>query len=117
MKKYTIVLVMFIFVNVGVFAQSTAREPQFSNEQVRVWKTIIYPTSKHVLAMHRHDCDRVIVALSNGVLKVTNHKGHVHYLRFKKNKAYYLKKDTLGELHQDENITNHPITVMVIELK
>ena len=67
--------------------------------------------------MHRHDYDRVLVALSNGTLKITNNKGDVHYLKLKKNKAYYLPKDPMDELHQDENITQHPITVMVIELK
>ena len=67
--------------------------------------------------MHRHDYDRVIVALSNGVLKVTNNKGKTHELKLVKNKAYYLSKDPLHELHTDENMTKHPITVMVIELK
>lgn len=67
--------------------------------------------------MHRHDYDRVIVALSNGLLKITNDKGKTHYLKLEKNKAYYLTKDPLHELHKDENMTKHPITVMVIELK
>jgi hypothetical protein len=55
--------------------------------------------------------------LSHGTLKITNNKGDVHYLTLQKNKAYYLPKDPMDELHQDENITKHPITVMVIELK
>lgn len=95
---------------------STNRITQFSNDQVKVWKTIIYPSSKHGLRMHRHDHNRVVVALSSGVLKITNDKGKVHYLRLEKDKAYYLSKDVPNELHADENITHKPIKVMVVEL-
>lgn len=98
-------------------SQSTTRIPQFSNEKINAWKTIIYPKSTQVLTMHRHDYDRVIVALSNGLLKITNNEGKIHYLTLEKNKAYYLTKDPLHELHKDENMSKHPITVMVIELK
>ncbi len=98
-------------------AQSTTRIPQFSNHQAEVWKTIIYPSESQTLTMHRHHHDRVLVALSDGLLKITNDKGVVHYMKLKKNKAYYLKKDPPDELHQDENITKHPIAVMIIELK
>lgn len=95
---------------------STKRIEQFSNDKVKVWKTIVYPSSHQVLPMHRHDNDRVLVALTDGTLKITNNKGKVHYLKLKKGKAYYLRKDTPNELHNDENITNHPIQVMVIQL-
>jgi len=101
----------------GAYAQPTTRISQFSNDKTNVWKTIIYPTSTQVLKMHRHDYDRVIVALSNGLLKITNDKGKTHYLKLLKNKAYYLTKDPSHELHQDENMSKHPITVMVIEHK
>lgn len=67
--------------------------------------------------MHRHDHDRVIVALTDGVLKVTNNKGQTHLLTLEKNTAYYLSKDPINELHKDENMSQHPITVMVIEFK
>jgi len=99
------------------YAQSTARTEEFSNANVNVWKTVIYPDKNQALSMHRHDYDRVLVSLSNGLLKITNDKGEVHYLKLKKHQAYYLKKDALHELHKDENIAKHPITVMVIELK
>jgi hypothetical protein len=111
-------MVVFLITIGVVYAQSqtTKRIPQFSNEAVTVWKTIVYPSSNQALKMHRHDNNRVVVALTDGVLKVTNDKGKVHYLTFKKDQAYYLTKDILNELHGDENITNHPIKVMVIEL-
>lgn len=96
--------------------QATHRVDQFSNDKVKVWKTIIYPASGQVLPMHRHDHDRVLVALSDGLLKITNDKGAVHYLKLEKNKAYYLTKDLPNELHNDENMSKHAVKVMVVEL-
>jgi hypothetical protein len=98
-------------------ADVTTRIPQFSNERVIVWETIIYPNAKHQLPMHRHDQDRVLVSFDEGTLKITNDKGQTHYLKLEKNNAYYLTKDVPGELHTDENMTNHPIKVLVITLK
>nr|WP_298623651.1 hypothetical protein [uncultured Legionella sp.] len=94
----------------------TKRIDQFANNKVRVWKTIIYPSSKQVLPMHRHEHDRVLVALTDGVLKITNDKGAVHHLKLKKDQAYYLTKDMPGELHNDENVSQHTIKVIVVEL-
>jgi hypothetical protein len=100
-----------------VQAQATERIEQFNNNKVRVWETVIYPSAKQKLAMHRHDHDRVVVALSDGLFKITNDKGKIHYLKVEKNKAYYLTKDPVNELHNDENMSDHIIKVMVIELK
>ncbi|WP_454782939.1 hypothetical protein [Legionella sp. WA2022007384] len=96
--------------------QKTVRTPQLSNKEVSVWTTVIYPNKKHSLKMHRHEHNRVIVALDNGLLKVVNNKGKEHFLKLEKDKAYYLSKDVPGELHTDENMSNHPIKVVVIEL-
>lgn len=96
---------------------ATRRIEQFTNSRVKVWKTIIYPSSKQVLTMHRHEHDRVLVALTDGVLKITNNSGAVHYLKLKKDKAYYLTKDVPDELHNDENVSHQAIKVIVVELK
>ncbi|WP_392538898.1 hypothetical protein [Legionella sp. 227] len=98
-------------------AQKTVRIPQLSNEKVSVWTTVIYPNKEHSLTMHRHEQDRVVVALDSGLLKVVNNKGKEHFLKLEKDKAYYLNKDVPGELHTDENMSQHPIRVVVIELK
>lgn len=95
----------------------TTRVPQLTNSRVTIWKTTIYPTAKKQLKMHRHDHDRVIIAFTDGVLKIVNNKGNVHYLTLKKNESYYLPKDINNEWHTDENMSHHPIEVMVIELK
>lgn len=96
---------------------TTQRTMQFSNDKVSVWETLIYPSENQVLKMHRHEHDRVVVALTDGELKITNDKGKVHYLNLIKDKSYYLTKDSPNELHKDENISSHPIKVLVIELK
>lgn len=96
---------------------STKRIPQFTNEKVSVWETIVYSTRDQELKSHRHEHDRVLVALTDGVLKITNNKGQTHELKLKKDQAYYLKRDVDGEFHTDENISGHPIKVMVIELQ
>ncbi|ETO92392.1 hypothetical protein [Legionella oakridgensis] len=102
--------------NLYANSKSSHRIPQFANNEVTVWKTVIYPASKQRLPMHRHEHDRVLIALTNGLLKITNNQGKTHYLKLKKDNAYYLKKDPANELHIDENMTNHLIKVMVVEL-
>lgn len=118
MKAHFMMLFVLALVATTTVAQNqaTQRVPEFSNNQVNVWKTIIYPTSKQVLTMHRHDHNRVVVALTDGLLKVTNDKGKIHYFRLQKDHAYYLAKDIPNELHKDENVTHKAIKVMVIEL-
>jgi hypothetical protein len=120
-KKYWLAVLAALFTTTAGLAQAkgelTRRVEQFSNGKVAVWKTIIYPASGQALAMHRHEHDRVVVALTDGLLKITTNKGMTHYLKLEKDKAYYLSKDVPNELHNDMNMTNHAVKVMVIELK
>lgn len=95
----------------------THRTQLFTNEKVKVYSAVIYPGAKQTLSMHRHDNPRVLVALTDGILKITNDKGQSHELALKKDQAYYLKSDPTDEKHQDENVSTHPIKVMVIELQ
>jgi beta-alanine degradation protein BauB len=95
---------------------TTRRIPQFSNDKVTVWQSIIFPSTRQALHMHKHEHDRVIVALNNGTLKITNDKGKSHLLKLEKNQAYYLPKDVGNELHNDINIGKDIVKVMVIEL-
>ena len=55
-------------------AQSgTRREPQFENQYVRVWKSIIMP--KQPLTMHRHEHPRALIALKGGTLDIVQKSG------------------------------------------
>ena len=96
--------------------QTTHREPQFENEQVRVWKSIIMP--RQPLALHRHDHGRALIALTDGRLDVVDQDGQtVRTYDWTRGKAYWLDADPPGQLHADLNNTSDPIEVIVVELK
>lgn len=118
MRKNLLFVLCVFFISVfSAVAEASHRVSQFSNASVNVWKTVIYPNARQALPMHRHDHDRVLVALTDGELKITNNHGKVHYVHLKKDTAYFFKRDVPNELHNDENISSWPIKVMVIELK
>ncbi|KTC91018.1 hypothetical protein OQJ18_15470 [Fluoribacter dumoffii] len=120
MRKHTLSFLCFFSLSASVNSyaevKETVRIPQFSNTEVSVWQTVIYPHKEQILKMHRHEHNRVVVALDSGILKVVNNKGKEHFLKLEKDKAYFLTKDMPGELHTDENIGNNPIRVIVMEL-
>lgn len=94
----------------------TRREPQFENDQVRVWKSIIQPNQP--LALHRHDHGRTIVALRGGTLDVVDGSGRtVKQMTWETGKAYWLDADPAGEQHGDMNRGPAPIEVMVVEMR
>ena len=95
---------------------ATRREPQFENEHVRVWKSIIMP--RQPLALHRHEKGRALIALKGGQLKVVDKDGKaINTYNWQTGKAYWLDADPPGELHGDLNDTNESIEVIVVELK
>jgi hypothetical protein len=94
----------------------TRREPQFENEHVRVWKSIIMP--KQPLALHRHEKGRALIALKGGQLKVVDKDGKaINTYNWETGKAYWLDADPPGQMHGDLNDTPNPIEVIVVELK
>jgi hypothetical protein len=94
----------------------TRREPQFENEHVRVWKSIIMP--KQPLALHRHEKGRALIALKGGQLKVVDKDGKaINTYNWETGKAYWLDADPPGQMHGDLNDTSDPIEVIVVELK
>jgi hypothetical protein len=120
MQHYLIVLlsIFALFSATDLYSKSppTQRIPEISNEKVNVWQTLIYPSAEQILKMHRHEHARVVVAFNSGTLKITDNKQKTHFLRLEKGHSYYLEKDISGEIHSDENISQHPIKVVVIEL-
>ena len=96
--------------------QQAQSEPQFDNEQVRVWKSIIMPNQP--LTMHRHEHGRALIALIGGELKVVDPAGKtLNTYHWESGKAYWLDADPPGQLHADVNDTSHPIEVIVVELQ
>ncbi len=94
---------------------ATGRTPQFENEHVEVWKSVIVPNQP--LSMHRHDNPRAIIALKGGTLRVVNEAGESHQLIWETGSAYWLEADPPGELHGDVNEGTEPIEVIVVQLK
>jgi beta-alanine degradation protein BauB len=94
----------------------TRREPQFQNDQVEVWKSIIMPNQP--LALHRHDHGRTIVALKGGTLDIVDANGKtLHQEKWESGKAYWLAADPPGQQHGDLNKGKEPMEVIVVQLK
>ncbi len=94
----------------------TRREPQFENEDVRVWKSIILPNQP--LTLHRHDFGRTIVALKGGTLDIVDANGKTtKQVVWDTGKAYWLERDPPGQQHGDINRGTQPIEVMVVEMR
>ena len=107
-------------VTLGAFAQAqtsqTRREPQFENENVRVWKSIIMPNQP--LSLHRHDFGRTIVVLKGGALDIVDAAGKtMKTLQWETGKAYWLDKDPAGQQHGDLNRGKEPIEVIIVEMR
>jgi quercetin dioxygenase-like cupin family protein len=97
-------------------ASQTRREPQFENDQVRVWKSTITPNQP--LVLHRHDHGRTIVVLTGGTLDIVDAKGQTtRTMTWETGKAYWLDADPPGQQHGDVNRGSGPIEVIVVEMR
>jgi len=94
---------------------STQRFPQFENEDVKVWKSVIYPNAP--LTMHRHDHPRVIIALKGGTMKIVENTGATEEHPWETGHAYWLPANPPNTQHADVNAGKEPIEVMVVELE
>ena len=93
----------------------TRRVPQFENEHVTVWKSIILPDQP--LRMHRHEHARALIALTDGNLDIVQNSGERETVHWQAGNAYWLTHDEPGTLHADVNNSGQPIEVIVVELK
>ena len=96
-------------------AATTGRTPQFENEHVQVWKSVIAPDQP--LEIHRHDSPRAIIALKGGTLTVVSDAGERRDMTWETGRAYWLDADPPGELHGDVNRGSEPVEVIVVQLK
>jgi len=97
-------------------AQTTGagREPQFENPEVKVWKSTVLPNAP--LPLHRHEHPRVIIALKGGTMQIVEQGGARETEVWNTGHAYWLPANPPGTLHQDVNVGDKPIEVMVVEL-
>jgi hypothetical protein len=97
-------------------ASATRREPQFENDTVKVWKSIIMPNQP--LTLHRHEFGRTIVTLKGGTLDIVDASGKTtKKVVWETGKAYWLDKDPAGQQHGDINRGTQPIEVIVVEMR
>jgi hypothetical protein len=100
----------------AVQTQQSRREPQFENEHVKVWKSIIVPNQP--LRLHRHEFGRALIALKGGTVKVVDEAGNtVDTYIWEDGKAYWLDADPPGKLHGDLNEGPNTVEVIVVELR
>jgi quercetin dioxygenase-like cupin family protein len=91
------------------------RTPQFENDAVKVWKTVVLPNQP--LAMHHHDHPRVIIALTGGTMNIVDPSGAIEPHHWETGKAYWLPAMAPNTLHSDVNAGDKPMEVMVVELE
>jgi beta-alanine degradation protein BauB len=122
MRKYAshiLVAVVAILATVAVTCSqqstTTQRYPQFENEDVKVWRSVVYPGAP--LTMHRHDHPRVIVALKGGDMKIVEDSGKSEDHPWETGHAYWLPANPPNTQHADVNAGKEPIEVMVVELE
>ena len=96
-------------------AMQTQRFPQFENDDVKVWKSVILPNQP--LQMHRHEHPRVLIALKGGTMKIVDSTGASESHDWETGKAYWLPANPPGTTHADVNAGGQPIEVMVVELE
>lgn len=119
-NRFVLVLaVLFLAAFAALYAQQAAtqtqRIPQFENEHVKVWKSVVIPNAP--LAMHRHEHGRVIIALKGGTMKIVEQGGASEQHVWETGKAYWLPPNAPNTMHADVNAGDKPIEVMVVELK
>ena len=119
MQRIAMVLMWVVLVGIHAIGQTspatTQRFPQFENDSVKVWKSVIVPNAP--LTLHRHEHGRTIVALVGGDLKIVKESGQTTVAHWGTGKAYWLPPDPPGEMHKDVNDTGKAIEVMVVEMK
>jgi beta-alanine degradation protein BauB len=93
----------------------TGRESQFENAEVKVWKSLVLPNNP--LPLHRHEHPRVIIALHGGTMKILEESGQSELHDWQTGHAYWLPANAPGTRHQDVNVGDKPIEVMVVELE
>ncbi len=119
LASYCSPVLLLLLLSFALLPQTTSvqtqRFPQFENEDVRVWKSVVTPNAP--LNMHRHEHPRVIIALSGGTMKIVQQNGPTEVNVWDTGKAYWLPANAPNTMHSDVNGGDKPIEVMVVELK
>jgi beta-alanine degradation protein BauB len=96
-------------------APQTQRYPQFENDDINVWKSVVIPNVP--LTMHRHEHPRVIIALNGGTMNIVEQNGTTEQHIWETGNAYWLPANPPNTMHADVNAGSKPVEVIVVELK
>ncbi len=116
--SWIMALVPLAFVAGFALAEATAqtgRVPLFENAEVKVWRSLVVPNNP--LPLHRHEHPRVIIPLQGGTMKIQEETGESDVQHWEAGKAYWLPANAPGTRHQDVNVGDKPIEVVVVELQ
>jgi hypothetical protein len=91
------------------------RIPQFDNARAVAWRSVIPPGTES--SLHRHDGQRVVVAIVGGDLKTVSASGETTVNHYVTGNAYFQDPMPAGMMHKDVNDTNTTMELVVIELK
>jgi uncharacterized RmlC-like cupin family protein len=91
------------------------RVPQFENDRVTSWKSVIPPHTESTF--HRHDRYRTVVAIVGGDLKTVTPDGKTTVTYYETGKAYWQEPMPPGATHKDVNDTGKTIELVVVENK
>ena len=69
------------------------------------------------MPLHRRDIPGFIIALHGGTMKILEEGGQSEVHEWQTGKAYWLPANAPGTRHQDVNVGDKPIEVMVVELQ
>jgi quercetin dioxygenase-like cupin family protein len=116
--RLTLLVLLPVLALAGLLAAQqavTQRFPQFENDDVKVWRSVIAPGTP--LTPHHHDHGRVIIPLTGGTIDLIEQNGPTEHHAWETGKAYWLPKNPPNTLHIDANTGSKPVVVMVVELK
>lgn len=108
------ILSLFLVSNLGRSCE-THRQVFIENAQTKVWQTTLCP--HELLAYHNHQFPRVLIPQTDGVLQVKYRSGKKVILKLQQQIPIFLDFAQGKELHQDINLGEEAVKVLVIELK
>ncbi|MFA6037125.1 MAG: hypothetical protein WC748_03260 [Legionellales bacterium] len=87
--------------------------------ELMIWKTIIPVAQENIpgIALHRHTDARIIIPLTAGILQRREPNGVTKDYPLTIGQPIFLPEDTIDGYHTDENLSDEPIKVMVLQFK
>ena len=119
MKKFILFLVLILFC-ASIYSANkqtctTHRKQFINNDKVRVWSTVICPNSH--LKFHTHKFPRILISSGDGTIKVLYKNKKSLLVHVKKNKPIWLSHKEGLAPHEDINLSNKPMRVIVVAVK